>query len=50
MNPPKTKHRLPKDWQCQECGKLLTVKQAEIAVSGIHGCPKCGGTDIDLAE
>ncbi len=37
-----------RDWQCQECGKRMTLKQAERATS--EGCPKCGGTDIDLAD
>ncbi len=36
-----------KSWKCQECGKRLTLKQAERAVS--EGCPKCGGSDIDIA-
>jgi Zn finger protein HypA/HybF involved in hydrogenase expression len=39
----------PKDWQCQECGKRMTAKQAERATNGDRGCPKCGGFDIDLA-
>jgi ssDNA-binding Zn-finger/Zn-ribbon topoisomerase 1 len=38
-----------KDWQCQECGKLMTLKQAESAMYGASGCSKCGGADIDLA-
>lgn len=33
----------PKDWQCQECGKRMTLRQAE------QGCPKCGGMDIECA-
>lgn len=36
-----------KDWKCQEC---MTLKAAEKAMSGSDGCPKCGGSDIDLAE
>jgi Zn finger protein HypA/HybF involved in hydrogenase expression len=44
MTPPKQ----PKDWQCQECDRTMTLKQAEKAVS--QGCPRCGGTDIDLFE
>lgn len=40
----------PKDWQCQECGKLLTLKQAEKAAFGSDGCPNCGGSDIDLVR
>lgn len=39
----------PKDFQCLECGKYLTLKQAERAMYGDKGCPKCGGTDIDAA-
>ncbi|MDA8117145.1 MAG: hypothetical protein M0000_07245 [Actinomycetota bacterium] len=37
-----------KEWECQECGKTLTAKQAEKAMSNDKGCPKCGGSDIDL--
>jgi len=34
-------------WVCQECGKKFrTVKAAERA--SLHGCPKCGGVDVDL--
>ena len=33
-------------FQCFECGKKLTLSQAEAAAS--KGCPKCGGVDIDL--
>jgi len=34
---------------CQECGhKFRTVKAAEKAAFGDDGCPKCGGSDIDL--
>jgi hypothetical protein len=34
---------------CQECGhKFKTVKAAEKASFGDAGCPKCGGSDIDL--
>lgn len=40
--------KAPKDWKCQECGKRMTLTQAERAVNGTRGCPKCGGTDIDL--
>lgn len=42
-NPPKS----ARDWQCQECGTRLTLRQAERAVDS--GCPKCGGVDIDQA-
>lgn len=35
---------------CQECGhRFKTVKAAERAMFGERGCPKCGGSDIDLA-
>ncbi len=35
---------------CQECGhKFRTIKAAEKAAFGDNGCPKCGGSDIDLA-
>lgn len=34
-----------KDWKCQECGRTMSLKQAQKAVS--TGC-KCGGVDIDL--
>lgn len=35
---------------CVECGhKFRTVKAAERAAFGDEGCPKCGGSDIDLA-
>lgn len=34
---------------CQECGhKFKTLKGAEKASFGVKGCPKCGGSDIDL--
>lgn len=34
---------------CQECGKnFYTVASAERASFGDHGCPKCGGSDIDV--
>lgn len=33
---------------CQECGKkFYTAAAAERASFGDHGCPKCGGSDID---
>jgi ssDNA-binding Zn-finger/Zn-ribbon topoisomerase 1 len=41
-----TKTKEPKDWACQECSHLMTLKQAERAQS--KGCPKCHGTDVDL--
>ena len=37
-----------KDYECLECHKRLTLKQAERALNGDSGCPKCGGSDIDL--
>ena len=33
-------------FECMECGKKLTLRQAEKAVFG-NGCPRCGGADID---
>lgn len=34
-------------FSCQECGrKFKTAASAERAV--MKGCPKCGGTDVDL--
>lgn len=37
-------------YTCLECGhKFKTVKAAEKAAFGDAGCPKCGGSDIDLA-
>lgn len=36
-------------WACMECGhKFRTVAGAERAAFGDKGCPKCGGSDIDL--
>lgn len=35
-----------RDWKCMECGRRMTLRAAEKAVS--VGCPKCGGVDIDL--
>ncbi len=32
---------------CLECGKRLSLSAAQHAVN--EGCPKCGGSDIDLA-
>jgi ssDNA-binding Zn-finger/Zn-ribbon topoisomerase 1 len=48
MNATVTK-KAPKDWKCQECGKRMTLKAAERAMLGPNGCPKCGGSDIDMA-
>ena len=39
--------RATRDFECQECHKKMTLKQAERAAS--VGCPNCGGVDIDLA-
>ena len=34
---------------CLECGyKFKTLKAAERAAFGDSGCPKCGGSDIDM--
>ncbi len=36
---------------CQECGHAFrTVKAAQKASFGDAGCPKCGGSDIDLGK
>ena len=36
-------------FSCMECGhKFKTIKAAERAAFGPNGCPKCGGSDIDL--
>lgn len=36
---------------CMECGYAFkTIKAAEKASFGPKGCPKCGGSDIDLAR
>lgn len=42
------RRRAPKDWQCNECSRLMTLASAERAVYG-HGCPGCGGADIEPA-
>lgn len=35
---------------CMECGhKFKTLAAAERASFGPNGCPKCGGSDIDLS-
>jgi Zn finger protein HypA/HybF involved in hydrogenase expression len=37
-------------FSCMECGhKFKTVKAAERAAFGSHGCPKCGSSDVDLS-
>lgn len=43
-----TKQR--RDWVCQECGRLMTLKQAERASFGPNGCPGCGGSDIEMVS
>jgi len=36
---------------CQECGHAFrTIKAAEKASFGDEGCPRCGGSDIDLGR
>ena len=38
-------------WRCQECGRVFkTARAAERAMNGDHGCPGCGGSDIDVAD
>lgn len=39
-----------KPFQCLECGRRLTLRQAERAAYGPDGCPGCGGVDIDEAS
>ena len=39
----------PRDWRCQECGRRMTLAQAERAAFR-SGCTKCGSVDIDLDE
>jgi len=35
---------------CMECGyRFRTIAAAERAAFGECGCPKCGGSDIDIA-
>lgn len=38
---------MTKPFQCQECGKMLTLGEAKAAE--YRGCPKCGGSDVDVA-
>jgi transcription elongation factor Elf1 len=40
--------RAPRDWECLECGHLMTFATAERCAFRA-GCPRCGGVDIDLA-
>jgi hypothetical protein len=38
-------------FSCQECGhKFKTVAAAQKASFSDKGCPKCGGSDIDLTR
>ena len=39
-----------KDWKCQECGHLMTLRAAKQAALGDSGCRKCGSSDIDIVE
>jgi hypothetical protein len=43
-----TRTKPVRDWACQECRRKMTAKAAERATS--QGCPKCGGTDIQIIE
>jgi predicted nucleic acid-binding Zn-ribbon protein len=37
-------------FSCMECGHVFkSVKAAERAAFSSKGCPKCGGSDIDLS-
>jgi predicted nucleic acid-binding Zn-ribbon protein len=35
----------PLEFQCLECGKRMTQRQAERAMD--RGCTNCGGSDVD---
>lgn len=36
---------------CMECGKrFATLRAAEKAAFGPDGCPRCGGSDIDMSK
>lgn len=38
-------------FECMECGKgFYSIQAANRAVFGPIGCPKCGGTDIDVPQ
>ena len=39
-----------KPFRCMECGKRLSLRQAERASYGPNGCPRCGSSDIDEAN
>jgi DNA-directed RNA polymerase subunit RPC12/RpoP len=45
--PKKVRRKVSKPFKCQECGRKLSLTQAEKAMS--VGCPGCGGSDVDLA-
>lgn len=41
--------KAPSGFKCLECGhKFRTVRAAERAAF-VDGCPKCGGSDVDLS-
>jgi predicted nucleic acid-binding Zn-ribbon protein len=43
------RQRTMSGFACQECGhRFKTIAAAERASFGPNGCPKCGGSDIDL--
>lgn len=45
---PRRTNRIPL-FACQECGKkFYNAESANRAVFGDNGCPKCGGSDIDV--
>lgn len=44
----KAQRAAAKGYECLECGKKLTPTQASRAID--HGCPNCGGVDIDVAK
>jgi len=47
--PKPKRRRIVRDWQCNECKRLMTFEQAERAVYSLDGCPGCGGTDVEPA-
>ena len=47
---PVAKVKASSGFACMECGhRFRTLKGAERAMLGPNGCPKCGGSDVDLA-
>lgn len=48
IKPDSKKAQAEKPFICCECGKALSAKAAEKAMS--VGCPNCGGCDIDLKK